>query len=424
MNTPVGTETAAMRSPAHARLLRRLVLRRLDHLSGGTVAIIEPTGRTTVGRGDAGTPSHEIRVHDSAFYRHLAMGGGTGAGEAYIEGLWDCDDLAGLLGLLARNRDALEAINHGAARAGAFLLQGWHALNRNTRTGSARNIAAHYDLGNELFRLFLDEELNYSSAVFEHPGMTLAEAQHAKQERICRKLDLRPGHRVLEIGTGWGAFALHAARHQGCHVTTATISREQYEMATRHVAEAGLGGRVTVLLSDYRDIEGQFDRLVSVEMVEAVGHQYLDTFFRRCGDLLRPDGAMLLQAITIEDHRYRKALKRVDFIKRFVFPGCFIPCASELLASAARNSDLRLFHMEDIGPSYAETLAHWRHRFEANRSRVAALGYPERFLRLWRFYLAYCEAGFRERAIGDAQMLFTRPGNRRGQIVPPWETLT
>lgn len=423
MNERAEFATTTSSPKARHRLLRRLVLQRLDGITGGALTIVEPGGRTTLGRTRPGVKHHVIRVHDPAFYRYVALGGGTGAGEAYIDGLWDCDDLVGVLALLARHRAAFARLDRGPARFGAALLRGWHALNRNSRAGSARNIAAHYDLGNELFRLFLDDNLMYSSAVFEHPGMSLDEAQEAKIERICRKLALRPGHRVLEIGAGWGGFALHAARQYGCHVTTATISREQHELASRRVTQAGLGDRVSVLLCDYRDLEGRYDRLVSIEMVEAVGHQYLDTFFRHCGQLLEPEGAMLLQAITIEDHRYREALKRVDFIKRFVFPGCFIPCASQLLTSAARNSDLRLFHMEDIGPSYAETLSRWRHRFEANREAVEALGYPERFIRLWRFYLAYCEAGFRERAIGDAQMLFTKPGNRRDQIVPPWETL-
>lgn len=414
-------ESMASRPPGRGGLYRRLVLNRLAGLERGALRIDDGLDRLMLGTASAGQPCPGIRVHDQAFYRHVALGGGTGAGEAYIEGLWDCDDLVGALRLLARNRDALARLDSGPARLAAPLLRGWHALRRNTRGGSRRNIAAHYDLGNELFRLFLDDDLVYSSAVFEQEGMTLEQAQQAKFRRICGKLDLSAGHHVLEIGSGWGGFALHAARHHGCRVTTTTISREQYELARRRVADAGLADRVTVLLEDYRDLGGQYDRLVSIEMVEAVGHQYLDTFFRHCGKLLKDDGAMLLQAITIEDHRYRQALRRVDFIKRFVFPGCFIPSASALLGAAARTSDLRLINMEDIGPSYAATLACWRERFEANAEQVTRLGYPPRFLRLWRFYLAYCEAGFHERAIGDAQMLLVRPGNRRGQLAPPME---
>lgn len=418
---------AASGNPSGTRsrsLLRRSVLRRLEGLSGGAVSIVDGPGRTILGIPRKGEPIPEIRVHDRAFYRHLAFAGGTGAGEAYIDGLWDCDDLVGALRILARNRRMLAGMDRGVARLTRPLLGAWHWFNRNSRSGSRRNIAGHYDLGNELFRLFLDSNLVYSSAVFEHPDMTLEEAQQAKFDRICRKLDLRPEHHVLEIGSGWGGFALHAAHHYGCRVTTTTISREQFDLACERVAAAGLEDRITVLLEDYRDLGGRYDRLVSIEMVEAVGHQYLGTYFRRCSELLKDDGAMALQAITIEDYRYRDALRRVDFIKRFVFPGCFIPSASVLLDAAARHSDLRLFHMEDIGPSYAETLERWRLRFEANRDQVEALGYPDRFIRLWRFYLAYCEAGFRERAIGNAQMVLVKPGNRRAQLVPPGETLT
>lgn len=423
MNTTAESVRQRPSTRAEAGVFRRLVLRRLGGLSKGAIRITDPVGETTLGEGHAWADAPEIRVHDLAFYRYLALAGGSGAGEAYIEGMWDCEELVEALRVLARNRELLIRVDSGPARIAAPLLRAWHALRRNTRSGSRRNIAAHYDLGNELFRLFLDDNLMYSSAVFENPAMTLEEAQQAKLWRICRKLSLSPEHHVLEIGTGWGGFAIFAAQHYGCRVTTATISREQYDLARKRVDAAGLSDRITVLLQDYRDLTGEYDRLVSIEMVEAVGHQYLDVFFGRCGNLLKDDGMMLLQAITIEDHRYRSALKRVDFIKRFVFPGCFIPSASALLSSVARVTNLRLFHMEDIGPSYAETLTRWRLRFEANRDAVERLGYPQRFVRLWRFYLAYCEAGFRERAIGDAQMVLVKPGNRREPILPAHRAL-
>ena len=258
----------------------------------------------------------------------------------------------------------------------------------------------------------------YSSALYEDEHESLEVASTRKLDRICRKLVLQPGHHVVEIGTGWGGFAIHAAKHYGCRVTTTTISKEQHALASERVAEAGLADRVELLLEDYRELDGRYDRLVSIEMIEAIGHQYLDTYFRKVGSLLKHDGAALVQAITIEDHRYAQALRSVDFIKRHVFPGSFIPSISAMLGSVARSGDLKLFNLEDIGPSYAPTLAAWRERFLAARCEVLAQGYPQRFARMWEFYLAYCEGGFRERSIGDVQMLLTRPRAQIAQFAP------
>jgi cyclopropane-fatty-acyl-phospholipid synthase len=297
-------------------------------------------------------------------------------------------------------------------------MRAWHALRRNTRSGSRQNIAAHYDLGNPLFSLFLDRSLMYSSAVFASEDESLEVAAKRKLQRICEKLQLSPADHVVEIGTGWGGFAIHAASRFGCRVTTTTISREQFDLAVQRVHAAGLAERVTVLLKDYRDLEGQYDKLVSIEMIEAIGHQYLDTYFATCASLLKPDGMALIQAITIEDHRYQQALKAVDFIKRYIFPGSFIPSVSAMTGAMARSSDLRLFNLEDIGPSYALTLRHWRQRFLARLPEVRALGYPDRFIRMWEFYLCYCEGGFLERSIGDVQLLLTRPDCRRAEYLP------
>jgi cyclopropane-fatty-acyl-phospholipid synthase len=340
-----------------------------------------------------------------------------------MDGLWRCDDLVALVQLLVRNRDLLDGMETGLARLGSIAMRGLHALKRNTRLGSRRNIAAHYDLGNELFALFLDEDMMYSSAIFEDAdesigAESLEQASRRKLDRICGKLDLRPADRVIEIGTGWGGFAMHAAKHYGCHVTTATISQEQHDYAQQRIAAAGLQDRVTVLLQDYRDLTGSYDKLVSIEMIEAVGPQYLQTYFAKCEALLATDGIALIQAITIEDHRYQQALDSVDFIKRHVFPGSFIPCVSAMLEASAHASDLRLLNLEDLGPSYAITLRHWRRRFLANLDAVRKLGYDERFVRMWEYYLCYCEGGFLERSIGNVQMLFARPGNRRQQFIP------
>jgi cyclopropane-fatty-acyl-phospholipid synthase len=410
------TEDAA-RYGSLDRALRQRLLATLDGLQGGTVTVRDALGTITVGQpgGDLAVTMH---ITDPGFYRALAANGSVGAGEAYMDGLWTCDDLVGLVRLLVRNRDRLDAMETGLARLGGWAMRLLHAFKRNTRSGSQRNIAAHYDLGNELFKLFLDENLMYSSAIFADPAESLEAAQRRKLERICRKLDLQPGDHLVEIGTGWGGMALYAARNFGCRVTTTTISKEQHALAVARVAQAGLSDKVTVLLEDYRDLEGTYDKLVSIEMIEAIGHQYLDTYLAKCASLLKDDGLALIQAITIEDSRYEQALGSVDFIKRYIFPGSFIPCVSAITSSAARASDLRLVNLEDFGPSYALTLNHWRQRFLSRLDEVRALGYDERFIRMWEFYLCYCEGGFIERSIGDVHLLLARPGNRRPQYIP------
>jgi cyclopropane-fatty-acyl-phospholipid synthase len=399
------------------KALRRRLLDTLGDLRGGVVTVHDALGTVTVGTAGEALDIR-LEVLDPAFYRAVAANGSVGAGESYMDGQWRCSDLVALVRLLVLNRDRLDAMETGFARLGGMAMRALHAFKRNTRRGSQRNIAAHYDLGNDLFELFLDESLMYSSAIFASPTDSLEAAQWRKLERICRKLDLRPDDHLVEIGTGWGGMALHAAQNFGCRVTTTTISREQHALATQRVAQAGLSDRITVLLQDYRDLQGEYDKLVSIEMIEAIGHQYLDTYLAKCAGLLKPEGLALIQAITIEDHRYQQALDSVDFIKRHIFPGSFIPCVSAITGAAARASDLRLVSLEDIGPSYALTLNHWRRRFLARLDEVRALGYDERFIRMWEFYLCYCEGGFIERSIGDVHLLLARPGNRRAQYVP------
>jgi cyclopropane-fatty-acyl-phospholipid synthase len=289
-------------------------------------------------------------------------------------------------------------------------------LHRNTLQGSRRNIEAHYDLGNELFELFLDKTMMYSCGIFHRPEASLQAASEAKLERICRKLQLKPSDHVLEIGTGWGGFALYAAQHYGCRVTTTTISKQQYDYAKQRVKAAGLEDRITLLFDDYRDLNGSYDKLVSIEMIEAIGHQYFDTYFRKCSELLKPDGMMLLQSITIADQRYRQARKSIDFIQRYIFPGGCLPSVAVLGDSIARRTDMRIFHLEDIGPHYATTLQHWRKRFHAQADKVRQLGYPERFIRMWEYYLCYCEAGFRQQSIGTVQLLLTKPQSLRAPL--------
>lgn len=287
-----------------------------------------------------------------------------------------------------------------------------HALRRNTRGGSRTNIAAHYDLSNEFFAQFLDETMTYSCALFPHPGASLREASLAKIERLCDRLELTESDHLLEIGTGWGAFALHAAARHGCRVTTTTLSRRQYEFARARVEQAGLAGRVEVLLKDYRDLTGTYDKLVSVEMIEAVGHAYYPTFFRSCQGLLAPHGRMALQAITIADELYDEARRSVDFIQAHIFPGSCIPSVTALLSAATRASDLRLERLEEIGRHYVPTLAAWRANLRARWSAAKALGFSEECLRAWEFYFVYCEGGYAEGQLGDVHMLFTRPAAR------------
>jgi cyclopropane-fatty-acyl-phospholipid synthase len=310
---------------------------------------------------------------------------------------------------MVRNRHVLEGLDSGLSLFATPLRKLLHAWNQNTEAGSRRNIAAHYDLGNDFFKLFLDDTLMYSCALFERPEMTLQEAQIAKLDRICQRLDLQPTDRVIEIGTGWGGFAIHAASRYGCHVTTTTISENQHRLAAERIRAAGLEDRITLLQQDYRQLEGRFDKLVSIEMIEAVGHHYYPSFFRQCAELLKPDGLMLVQAITINDRQYRRARDEVDFIKRYIFPGSCIPAISALLDAAARASDLQLIHLDDIGPHYAITLQRWRAAFLAQLEAVRAQGYSEAFIRLWEFYLAYCEGGFAERALGDVHLLMAKP---------------
>jgi cyclopropane-fatty-acyl-phospholipid synthase len=411
------------------RLARRVVLRVLAHTRHAELVLVEDGiaqdgvedgaaqvrlrfGEACTGR----TPRALVRVHSPRFYRAL-LRGSVGLCESYVDRLWDCDDLVALTRIAARNVRTLDALRRALAPI-LIPCQRWlRRLARNTPGRARRQIAAHYDLGNELFSLFLDATMTYSCAVFPTPSATLEEASLAKLALVCDKLRLRPEDHVLEIGSGWGGFAVYAAEHRGCRVTTTTISREQHAYACERVRAAGLQDRVTVLLKDYRDRSllephGGYDALVSIEMIEAVGWQLLPTFLRRCSELLRPDGAMLLQAIVIDDRAFHVEKASRSFINTHIFPGGCLPSLHAISRSLERATDLRQVHLEDITPHYAETLVHWRRRFHAASARLAELGYDERFRRLWELYLCWCEGGFRERRIQDVQLLLAKPGYR------------
>jgi cyclopropane-fatty-acyl-phospholipid synthase len=400
-----------------ARLGRKLLLNRLRQFEHGELRLIESDGRQHVfGRKTSIGLSCTLYFDSPQAFADAAFGGTVGAGEAYIRGLWRCDDLVSLVRIFIANREQMNALDSGWSLVSRPLLRLFHWANRNSRNGSARNIAAHYDLGNALYEIMLDETMAYSCAIFPRADATLEQGSATKFDAVCRKLDLKPTDHVLEIGTGWGGFAIHAVQRYGCRVTTTTISAAQAAYAMRKIAALGLSDRITVLLRDYRDLDGQYDKLVSIEMVEAVGAPFLDGYFRHCSRLIKPEGAMLLQAITIQDQFYESALKSVDFIQRYVFPGSFIPSVQALSRSLAKATDLKIFHLEDIGPHYARTLRLWRERFFSQRATIRELGYTDRFMRLWEFYLCYCEGGFIERQLGTVQMLLTKPACRRAPV--------
>ena len=392
------------------RVARTFVLRALGRFPSSGMVLHEPDGtRVRIGQQPA---EAEIRVVDWRVYRMLFTGGGLGAAEAYMEGLWASDDLVAVVRFFAANVVPMQQLDRGLARMLKPLRLMLHTLNRNSIRGSRRNISAHYDLGNSFFSLFLDPTMMYSSAIYREQDVSLDQAAVDKLDLVCRKLDLAAHHHLLEIGTGWGGMAIHAAKHYGCRVTTTTISREQYEYACEAVRREGLEHLVTVLDQDYRDLSGKYDRIVSIEMIEAVGHQFLPTYFHALQSLLKEDGKLVLQAITIPDQRYDYALRNVDFIKRYIFPGGFLPSVAEMCRHFASRTELVVTGIEDIGLDYARTLNDWRIRFLDNLDQVRAQGFDERFCRMWDYYLAYCEGAFRERAISTVQLVAAAPGWR------------
>ncbi len=397
----------------------RILFRILERIREGRVCVSTGSEVFMFGRITADFP-HEvtIAVHHPRFFSTTVFGGSIGAAESFMAGHWETDDLTTLIRIVIRNGGVFEGMDRGWAWLKSPIHLLFHMARRNTEEGSKLNIAAHYDLGNDFYALFLDRTMTYSCGIFKRPDATLEEAAISKYDHICRKLGLSSRDHVLEIGTGWGGFALHAAMNYGCRVTTTTISRAQRDFAKERIHEAGLEGRVEVLLKDYRNLTGKFDKLVSIEMIEAVGHHYLVAFFSACSGLLKDDGEMLLQAITIQDQVFDRHKRSVDFIKRYIFPGSCIPSVAAINHAIALVTDMRLFHLEDITPNYVRTLQEWRTRFFDNLAEVRRLGYSETFIRMWEYYLSYCEAGFAERYLGDAQMLFTKPLSRKEPLLP------
>ncbi|MBM3976629.1 MAG: class I SAM-dependent methyltransferase [Planctomycetes bacterium] len=406
MNAGIATTFA---TPTRLPLLARAVLSRLEQIESGSLRLRIGAATHEFGQRGNADLAASIEVLDARFWHAVALRGSVGAGEAYAEGWWNSDDPGAVARLFVRNRAVLNGLDGRLAALSQPLLRVFHALRRNTERGSRANIAEHYDLSNEFFALFLDDTLTYSCGIYERPDSTLHEASLAKIDRVLARLELAPSDHLLEIGTGWGALAERAAVTRGCRVTTTTISSRQHAHAAQRFRSAGLDGRVTLLDQDYRRLQGSYDKLVSIEMIEAVGRPYLDGFFASCGALLAPRGRMVLQAITISDQHHDEALRSVDFIQRHIFPGCYIPSVSALASSIARGTDLRIVGLEDIGPHYARTLVDWRRNLRRRWNDALALGFPERLLRLWEFYFAYCEGGFAERFLGTVQLELERP---------------
>ena len=392
-------------------LARRLVLGgQLNKLQKGRLIIREAQQEYVFGQQAAADEfTVTITVKNMRFYGDLAFGGSIGAGEAWMQGYWECDNLVNLVRLMVRNRNMLDEMEGPLTLIARPLRKLSHLVNRNTRQGAKRNISAHYDLGNDFFALWLDASMMYSCAIFEPEGISLAQAQYARLERVCQRLNLKSSDHLVEIGSGWGALAIHAARHYGCKVTTVTISNRQYELAKQRIEDAGLSEQITIMLKDYRDLDGHYDKLVSLEMIEAIGFEQYDSYFAKCSELLKPGGRMLIQAITIEDDRFDEYRKNVDFIQQYIFPGSCLPSQREMHASIARVSDMTVTSVDDIGLHYATTLHHWRMNFFKKIDHVRNLGYPETFIRMWEYYLCYCEGGFLEQSISDVLLTSEKP---------------
>jgi len=396
------------------RIAKNIFQSRFNEITHGKITIKEGHNEHTFGNDDMDFPLHAtITVHEASFYSDVIFSGTVGAGEAYMARSWDCDSLTDLVQIILRNEHVLNAIDGGLGKLMLPLHKIFHLLHRNSLSGSRKNIEAHYDLGNDMFELFLDPTMMYSSGIFQQEDMTMEQASTAKLDRICQKLQLNKNDKLLEIGTGWGGFALYAAKNYGCHVTTTTISKQQFEYASKKIKEEGLSDRITLLCEDYRNLSGQYDKLVSIEMIEAVGHAYYKNYFEHCNKLLKPEGMMLLQSITIADQRYQAAKKEVDFIQRYIFPGGSLPSVEIIAKNVSQYTDMRFYQLEDIGHHYATTLTKWRKQFFSKIEEVQKLGYSETFIRMWDFYLCYCEGGFRENSIGTIQLLLTKPLCRR-----------
>ncbi|ELI6427616.1 class I SAM-dependent methyltransferase [Vibrio harveyi] len=398
---------------------RGVLFQCLQKMEIGCLTVIESFKTETTERSERfSTPNGEhngepvaatIEVKHPGFYSRILQGGSIAAGEAYMDGWWDSPDLTALMKLMALNMRALDKLEEQGSWITRLLYKVSHWTNRNSQENSRKNIHAHYDLGNNLYEAFLDTNMLYSSALYNQVDDSLEQAQINKMERLCQQLELKPSDHVIEIGTGWGAMAIYMAEQYGCRVTTTTISEEQYAYAEQKINERGLTDKITLLKEDYRNLTGSYDKLVSIEMIEAVGKQFLPSYIKKCESLLKPGGLMAIQAITIADQRYDYYSNNVDFIQKYIFPGGFLPSVTSLTQATTKHSDLVTRDLFDIGLDYAKTLNEWHRRFNQSEHDVRAFGYDDRFVRMWRYYLSYCEGGFLARTISAVHMTFQRP---------------
>ena len=391
-------------------LYKKIIHQRLSQIKDAHIIISD--GKSINKYGKPGNLSAKINILDSVFYKNIILGGTIGASESFIRGEWSSPNLTNVIRVLARNTEAQDKLENLFTLLSQPFLKVMHKLNENSVRGSKKNISRHYDLSNDFFSLFLDKNMMYSSAIYKSKKTSLEDASTNKLDVICKKLNLKKTDHVIEIGTGWGGFAIYATKNYGCKVTTTTISIEQYKFAKQKIKEAGLGKKIKVLLKDYRLLKGQYDKLVSIEMIEAVGYQFYDEYFKIIGQLLKNDGEALIQAITIKDQRYSKAIQSVDFIQKYIFPGSCIPSITAIQNSLTSSTDLVINDIRDIGHHYARTLADWRKRFLKNKQEIRKLGFDNKFLRMWLFYFAYCEGGFEEKVISNIHLHITKPGYR------------
>lgn len=413
MNTVASTRKTIATSPPTVtdRLARTLFYTLVARIIHGRLTIVDGLETRSFGPQESEL-SAQLHILNQKFYQKIILGGSIGAGEAYVDGLWDSDDLTNLIRIMALNIELINSIEQRYSWLFQPINIIRHRLNSNSQKGSKKNILSHYDLGNEMYQSFLDSTMMYSSAIFTETAATLEKAAENKLELICKKLDLQRTDRLIEIGTGWGGFALYAAEKYGCHVTTTTISEAQHREAAKRIKARGLEHKITLLKTDYRELSGQFDKLVSIEMIEAVGKKYLPGFFEKCSSLLKQDGKMLIQAITIRDQNYQQYANSVDFIQKHIFPGGFLPSNTKMLDIITEKTDMVVRGLDDFGFDYARTLVHWRKRFNSSFDKIRKFGFDDKFKRLWNFYLCYCEGGFRERTISVVHLIATKPANR------------
>ncbi|KZN48081.1 SAM-dependent methyltransferase [Pseudoalteromonas luteoviolacea] len=391
-----------------SKACKKLVLTALDQITWGHIKLIDSSQEYSFGVQSC-DQSVTINVLSQQMYSKFALGGSVGAGESYILGFWECSDLTKLIEIFVVNQDVLDKFEKKFALLSGLMNKVTHFKNRNTKAGSKKNIVAHYDLGNDLYGAFLSDEMLYSSAVYPTHDASLEDAQIHKLKQICEQVDLQAEDHVIEIGTGWGAFAIYAAQNYGCKVTTTTISEEQYAFVKEKIDTLGLQSQITLLKDDYRELTGRFDKLVSIEMIEAVGHDYLSGFFEKCSTLLKPNGVMLIQAITIACQRYQHYLKNSDFIQQYIFPGGCLPSVTEMSKQICNNTDMVVHSIKDIGLHYAKTLYDWRVRFNRAWPSINNQKFDQRFYRLWEFYLCYCEGGFKQRATSAVHLVARKP---------------